>query len=663
MAPVGQAICCSLRRGSSEAPPTWAALKQETAHLRAAVVACHPLIASSHMPLAQLLPQLPKCIGLHAVRSRVKHSGNDILLQPPELYVDLASRAVVLELPALLPALTHVRSLVLGWGQSMRAMWHPKWAALLESVSLHMPWLHGLAVKPVAEQSGALQHIAALTQLRALRISCEALPDSALGAELPPLLASLTGLQDLRLCHAGVRSLDTHAAAGFGEPSPGAPDPGVAALGGLTALRSLTCLVLSAWLFAADEMTRLAAALPCLPSLVALDLSFMKEAALRREPAQMYERQMAVSRAIASCTTLTLLALKAWHNDLAMQVGHAGPHPLAHAVAGLPHLARLNVDNDLVEVYDIDGTADWSGARADVLAALAACAPRLRFLDVSNFGAFLSREAAEAAGRRLGAASGLGSLVVHDYKTLTAGHQGMCTAVARGRHGFFVAAAAPQLPQLRQLQLGGIGLEGDGMVAFAAALTHLSSLTMLVMPSSHCGCERGTDALAAALRDMTQLQLLDVSGNSSNKVRCKDACAAALAAAVPHITALRVLSIGGLRLRGGHGALFMHASAQLSRLATLQFRGNELGCGAAAYVQACEACLPEMLALKLFSPERAGLPASTLARIRDAWARCDGGGEVRMVGENMMRGGVTDADWELMSAESVFTSRATPDSV
>ena len=640
------AICANLQRGNEAAVPTWAALKQHTAHLRSAIVACHPLIASD-APLDSILPKLPKCVGLHAVRSRLHRGQEDNGMPCPVLELSTMSRTVVTELPALLPALTEARSISMGSQQGSMTQPGGKCASLLAAVVCEMTWLQALSLQRVGAPQDSLVKVAAMTQLKWLYFSCQAMPNDIINETVPGILAGLTGLQCLRLRYGGEFAMRQRVMGGFAK----ANIPDLATLQSLPALTQLTYLQVSTWCISDEDTIALSGALRSLSGLAALDLSFLKVDSVHWPT--VHNAQMQLADAIAACAGLTLLSLKSWQNNAALQAAAGSAHPVAHAIAGLPHLARLNVDNDLVDALDGEGLLDFSGVRAAALEALAPCAPALRFLDISNLGAFPGRVAAEQAGRNLGKAGNLQSLWLSDHKTLMAGRRGERPAELRMRHGFCMAAAAPQLPALRQLQMVGIGLEGDGLVAFAEALTHLEALTMLVMASSHCGCERGCAALATALRHMPQLRVLDMSGSTDNKVPCARASAEALAAAMPHISELRVLSIGGLRLSGAQGALFVRACAALPHLLMLQLRGNPLGSGAAAFTEECEACLDQFACLKLLALDEAGLPAAQVRRVRDAWLGTTDR-EVTVVGDVLMRGQLLDAEEKLMRPESVF---------
>ena len=103
-------FCKALVHRNPAAPPSWALLKAESAHIRNTVLGHHPNL-STQQPLADVLPQLPKSLGLRAVRLYIKRDGDDAT--PPALTLDTSSRKVIDEVPALLPALTELRTLQL----------------------------------------------------------------------------------------------------------------------------------------------------------------------------------------------------------------------------------------------------------------------------------------------------------------------------------------------------------------------------------------------------------------------------------------------------------------------------------------------------------------------------------------------------------------------
>jgi hypothetical protein len=122
-----EAFCAVLVRGNRGAPPAWRLLKAESAHIRDAVLACHPGLAS-RQGISVLLPALPKCLGLHVVRSRMHMPDALWDLTAPSMRIDISNTTVCRELPPLLPGLTDVRSIAictknngcawLGWPRS-----------------------------------------------------------------------------------------------------------------------------------------------------------------------------------------------------------------------------------------------------------------------------------------------------------------------------------------------------------------------------------------------------------------------------------------------------------------------------------------------------------------------------------------------------------------
>ena len=72
MAEVSERICAGLKRGDPSAPATWARLKQESPHLRDAILKHHPQLRASdglgEDPLGVILGRMPKALGLRAVR-------------------------------------------------------------------------------------------------------------------------------------------------------------------------------------------------------------------------------------------------------------------------------------------------------------------------------------------------------------------------------------------------------------------------------------------------------------------------------------------------------------------------------------------------------------------------------------------------------------------
>jgi Ran GTPase-activating protein (RanGAP) involved in mRNA processing and transport len=116
----------------------------------------------------------------------------------------------------------------------------------------------------------------------------------------------------------------------------------------------------------------------------------------------------------------------------------------------------------------------------------------------------------------------------------------------------------------------------------ASALGRMPALTWLDagLYENSCGPD-GATALAAALRDLTRLQTLDLNGNSFGAQG-----AAALAAALQYLTGLAELTLNDNGLMDGSTVL-AGALACLTQLQTLGLQGNSIGApGAAALVPA-----------------------------------------------------------------------------
>ena len=112
--PAAAQFCAALRRRKRAAPPAWALLKVESAHIRDIVTGHHPALSSTPT-LAKALPQLPKCMGLRALRfymqAQQKAHASDRFCVGWQLELDLECKEVVTDVPALLPALTELTSL------------------------------------------------------------------------------------------------------------------------------------------------------------------------------------------------------------------------------------------------------------------------------------------------------------------------------------------------------------------------------------------------------------------------------------------------------------------------------------------------------------------------------------------------------------------------
>jgi hypothetical protein len=157
--PAAEVFCSALRRGDRDAPTAWRLLKAEPDHIRDAVLAHHAVLCNP-LPLATILPQLPKCLGARAVRSRFRPlgaaSGTGTAYPAPgsealQLAVDVSNATVVKELPALLPALTHLRGVTIAanadvpnpvnsvYASALPAA--PGWAPLADSLLQNLPQL------------------------------------------------------------------------------------------------------------------------------------------------------------------------------------------------------------------------------------------------------------------------------------------------------------------------------------------------------------------------------------------------------------------------------------------------------------------------------------------------------------------------------------------
>ena len=219
MSAVSACICEAFKRGEPASPPTWKRLKAESAHLRDAILRYHPLLASIDgqgiEPLAVALAELPRALGLRAVRSRCTPSPDR-----PALAINIRSPIVTKELPALLPALTELRRVSIsadiddpnadqddsthapatqaahGWvpliTTALRS--HPQ----LASVHIHLPpppahASHAPAKYANEGHAAVLGALRALTAVTDLRLRCREVQAKALGETLRAALPQLEG--------------------------------------------------------------------------------------------------------------------------------------------------------------------------------------------------------------------------------------------------------------------------------------------------------------------------------------------------------------------------------------------------------------------------------------------------------------------------------------
>ena len=490
--PAARALCATLVRKHADAPHAWRLLKEESAHIRDTVLSHHPLL-NTFAPFASILPQLPKCLGLRAVRSCVRSRA--------ALDIDASSASVAKELPALLPALTDLRSIVVAADVSKANPYNDTyassqpcargWAPLtvkalqtltqLDNVEIRFPLVHrergrddaGFTASSDEDKSAlaVLIALAACTQLTAVRLNCCAIEWQMLEQALPAVLQALSGLRSLSLegggacVEAGVARVDDKA--GHVAFMPCGPD-----LAAITALAALTYLRVANWWRTHSGLHSFCAAMRTLRELRAVELpnggvlgrAHPELAALEfNEPSPAFEHMVPVmlqehTNHHAGWRHLTRLNVHGCLN---------GPQSVAPALDALTNLRRVDASQRMRPSVEARGVVNLNLAVIGKLHAL-------EYLDLSGW--FIEVNVSQ---KHASSWTGLSRLRTQRLAGCTGGGTSA-----------LVAAMGPGLTSLVQLDLLWVAIDDSQKSAdnFASALSALPQLQALAI-SAGSNCE------------------------------------------------------------------------------------------------------------------------------------------------------------------------------
>ena len=413
--PYARAICRSLTRGNSAAVPTWARLKQEPTALRAAIVACHPVLAGSSA-LADRLRTLPKCLGLYAVKSAVTSEAKSTSgSHRAVLELDLRSSNAVKEVAALLPAMTDLGRLISAEEPAnaraqQRA--HKDWPALFAAVCASLPQLGALQFRLNETPGSAMDPLGTLRSLVELTMECEDFTTADIQTHVAPALAQLTQLRRLHLHRVGLISMPQQLSMApdgtttplFSRPMADHHAPGVAH--GLSQLRNLEMLSLEGFTAPDFEGKAIASALRQLSNLRQLQVVCPHFCGHHSTAAF-----QAAADAIAALQALTKLDVCGWHDPNIRGPG-GGQALVARAAGHLRQLRSLDIANssgNLDSSMYCRSAQALSVAKLDILRALHGLCG-LQLLDISGYGTFASAGEAQAAGELLAVHTALTSL-------------------------------------------------------------------------------------------------------------------------------------------------------------------------------------------------------------------------------------------------------------